>query len=127
METALFLAQIFAVALVVLGVSIFFNSQYYSKVFVEVMKDEALLFVTSLIILVVSTVIILVHNVWEWQWYVLITIIGWGGLVKAFLLLALPKQMLKMFGGIAKSKTLLMVGGLVAVVAGVVLGYFSFL
>ncbi|MFC1655737.1 hypothetical protein ACFL3C_02610 [Patescibacteria group bacterium] len=127
METTLFIAQILAVALFVLGASVFFNSRYYSKVYGDIMKNTALLFVTSLVILVVSTVIILVHNVWEWQWYVLITIVGWGGLVKAFLLLIFPKQTVKMFGGMVKSKMLLMFGGLVAVVIGVILGYFSFL
>ncbi len=127
METTLFLARILAVVYVVFGAGLFINSRYYSKVYGDFVKNCALLFVASLILLVVSTVIVLVHNIWEWQWYVIITVVGWVGLVKAFLFLVLPKKTVKIVGGVVKSKVLFITGGLIAVVIGVVLGYFSFL
>lgn len=127
METSLFIAQIFGVAYVIIGLGLFFNSQYYSKAYVEMMKNSALLMTVSLVALVVSIVIVLVHNVWEWQWYVIVTLLGWIGLVKAFLLVVFPKQMVGFSAAMLKNKIFVMLGGLFFTALGVVLCYFSFL
>jgi len=75
--------------------------------------------------LLIGLVLVLTHNVWVWDWMVIITVLGWAALIKGAVILLLPKSM-EYFQGWFKTKTLLMIASLVAIILGVVLGYFGF-
>lgn len=75
--------------------------------------------------LVIGLVLILAHNHWVQSWEVIITALGWLALIKGILLLWAPEEMGKMTEKMMKGKGTLVVGGVIALVFGVVLGYFG--
>ena len=91
-------------------------------------KNEALVFLITVLMLVLGSVLVLTHNVWEGAWWViLITILGWIVLVKGFLLAVFPKQILKMVAVVTGWKRLFLWAGIFYVTLGVVLLYYGFL
>ena len=88
------------------------------------MGDSGLMLFTSLVVLTAGVAVVLVHNVWIASWEVLITIVGWGMVLKGVLVALLPKEFEKMVAALMKHSWLLSVGGAIWVIGGLVLGYF---
>ncbi len=126
MELSLFLAQVLGIVLFVLGFGFICNAGHYKKMYAAMMKDEGLLFTITVLVLVLGTVLVLKHNVWESSWVVIITIVGWIGLLKGFLLAIFPKQIVGMSSKALKSTALFRVAGAFYLILGAVLLYFGF-
>ena len=73
----------------------------------------------------VGLLIIHYHNNWVNNWTVLVTIFGWIALVKGILLLAVPK-LSTIFKALHKSENIYKYIAPVAIILGVVFGYFGF-
>ena len=93
MELSIFLARIFALVYITVGVGMFLNPKYYQKMIDSVMKEHGLLYFGGVFALVFGFILVSSHNIWEKNWTVLITIIGWIALLKGFLLLLFPTVM----------------------------------
>lgn len=125
MELSVFLAKIIAVIYVVVGLGVLFNTTYYYKTTHSFMKDTGLMYVSGILALLVGVVFVLIHNNWTKDWTVIITLFGWLALVKGVLLLVFPK-IIKVFHTWLKKKSLFYFYGLMALILGVVFGYFGF-
>jgi hypothetical protein len=58
----------------------------------EVMTSRALLYVFGALALTGGLAIVLTHNVWIWDWPVIITIIGWLMMVRGTLRIVVPEK-----------------------------------
>jgi hypothetical protein len=127
MELSLFLGQVMSVVLVVVGLALLLRNGYYMKAYKSWTKDEGLMLFTTMILVVAGVALVLVHNVWVASWEVLITIIGWGMILKGALFAFLPKEFSKLVDSLMKMKWLLTFGGAVWVIGGLYLGYYVWL
>lgn len=84
------------------------------------------MFLGGMMALIIGFLIATYHNVWEMRWEVIITLLGWGSLVKGLMLLLAPQDMMKIMKIFLKIKHILTVGGIFVIVLGCVLGYFGF-
>ena len=123
METSVFIAKLFAVAYVVVGLGVLFNPGHYKKVFDDMMKSSSFIYLGGVMALIAGFLILNVHNVWVKDWTVVITVFGWLALVKGVLLLVVPQPLLK-FSQVLLKK--LWIVGIGALAMGVVFGYFGF-
>ncbi len=127
MELSLYLAQLMSVVLVVIGLALLLRNGYYVKAYKSWMKNEGLMLFTAMVTLVTGVVLVLAHNVWVASWEVLITIVGWGAVLKGVILLLLPKEMEKLINSLMKTKWLLPLGAVIWIVGGLYLGYYAWL
>jgi len=99
MDNTLFLAQLFGIYFLVMGVVIIVRNKEMSRVINSFINNEALGFVIGIFTLLIGLLIVLSHNVWEAGLAWIVTLIGWLTLLKgvAYLLLS-PKS----FAGVAK-------------------------
>jgi hypothetical protein len=126
MELSLYLAQLMSVPLVVLGLAFLLRNKYYAKAYKAWIGNEGLMLFTAMVVLVVGVALVLVHNVWVASWEVLITIVGWGMVLKGVLLALLPKEMDSLVATLMKKQGwILYFGGVLWVIGGLVLGYFG--
>ena len=125
MELSLYLAQLFSVVLVVVGLAILLRPGYHTKAYKSFFKNEGFAFFEGMTMLIVGLAIILVHNIWVASWEVLITIIGWAVLVKAVLFLFLPKEFENLVEKFMKAKWLLPLGGTIWIIGGLYLRYYA--
>lgn len=125
MELSLYLAQLLGVVLVVIGLALLLRTNHFQKMYQEIIKSEMMLILSGIFALVLGTVIVLSHNIWEASWVVILTIFGWMGVAKGVLLLLLPGEMAQMTSKWFKGKGLLIFAGVFYLLLGLVLGYFG--
>ena len=123
METSVLVAQILGLVYVVLGLGLLINGAYYKKAFDELLKSPAFMFFGGALAIVVGFLIVNVHNFWVKDWTVLITIIGWGALLKGVLIFLAPNFLIDFSRPMLKNINVLGSGVLIF---GLVMGYFGF-
>jgi len=125
MELSLYLAQLMSIVLVVIGLALLLRGKHYVKAYKAWMSDSGLMLFTAMVVLIAGVAIVIVHNVWIASWEVLITIVGWGMVLKGVLIALLPKEFEKLVAVLMKQSWLLPLGGVIWVVGGLFLGYFG--
>ena len=108
-----------------MGLGFLINGKYFRKMIDEMMKCSACMFFGGIMALVVGFLMVTYHNVWVYEWRVIITILGWLGLIKGVMLFLVPKPFMKFSEKIMKMKNLNVVA-VGALIFGGILGYFGF-
>ena len=126
MELSLFLAQVIGVVLFIVGFGFICNAKHYQKAFVAILKNEGIILFSSMFALILGTIIVLTHNIWETSWVVIITIFGWVGLLKGFSLAVFPKSAIKMSSAMLKTTGMFRLAGVFLMLFGGAMLYFGF-
>lgn len=124
MDTSIFLAKLFGATYLLVGLGVFMHQKYYKKMIQDLIKDKGFLYFSGISSFVVGMVIVLFHNIWVDSWPVLITILGWGALVKGAVRILRPDAVQKFAKWWINRLDLL--GG-VSLLLGVILSYYGFL
>lgn len=90
METSLFLAQIIGPSLVLVSLAWFWRPQSVSDMIVFIDANRAWIFFMGIIATVLGLAMVLVHNIWDGSWRTIITLFGWGILLKGIVRLFAP-------------------------------------
>ena len=109
MQSALFIAKIIGPIYVVFGVGLVLNPKIYQRVIQEFLNAYAIRYLAGFLALVFGLLIVQVHNVWEFHWAVVITIMGWMGIIKGVLLTVFPDTMTRLSERYTRSTHLLTV------------------
>lgn len=91
MDTTIFVAKIFAIAYLALGVGISLNGEYYKKMFRKMFENTTYIFFGGFLALVLGFTLITYHNVWTNDLSVLVTVVGYISFIKGLTLLIFPK------------------------------------
>ncbi len=126
MEHSVYLAQLLGPILVLLGLSYAFRLNSFPKLIKDFAKDSGLMHISVLLMMLGGVALILAHNVWEWGWPLIITILGWAVLLKGLLYAFFPGAMLKMATKMMKMKWIFVFAVLLWVVFGLGLTYYGY-
>lgn len=91
MDPSVFLAQFWGWYLIIIFLILSFNPVRIKQIFND-LKDEKFLILASSIAIIIGLLNILFHNIWEANWKVIITLIGWISLYVGLSLFIFPKQ-----------------------------------
>ena len=91
MDISLFLAKFWGWYLIIFFVILSFNPKRIRQIFDD-LKDEKFLIITSFMAIIIGLINILFHNIWELNWKLIITLIGWLALFKGLSLFVFPKR-----------------------------------
>ena len=125
MELSIFIAQLYAIAFVAIGLGMLFSSKYYLKAFDAMMKESGMIYFGGMMALIIGFLIVTRHNVWE-GWPIIITLFGWIAVLKGVSLIVFPNITMPMFKSWFKSKSFLHIMGVCTLLVGGFLGYVSF-
>lgn len=92
----------------------------------ELGSSRALMYISGLWSLLVGLIIVNLHQVWIWDWPVLITIIGWLAVIKGMLRLFFMEHVLIMARQMQRQKLIYTVIVILFFVIGVYLTYIGF-
>ena len=126
MQTSIFLARLLGPALLVVGIGILLNRNYYRGMTKEFVASRPLFYLAAVIGVLAGLTIVLVHNVWVLNWRVLITLFGWINLLRGAFSILLPEQSFAFGGRMMANKNMPMIPGVVALLIGLTLCYFGF-
>ena len=90
-ETSIFLAKFWGWYLIIFFLILSFNPKRIIQV-IKDLEDQKFVIVISFMSIVIGLLNILFHNIWENDWPLIITIIGWIALFIGLLLFIFPKR-----------------------------------
>ena len=91
MDISIFLAKFWGWYLIIFFLILSFNPKRIKQIFND-LNDEKFLIVTSFVAIIVGLLNILFHNIWEPNWKIIITLIGWVSLFIGLSLFIFPKR-----------------------------------
>jgi len=91
MEISIFLAKFWGWYLIIFFLILSFNPKRTRQIFND-LKDEKFLITSSFISIIIGLLNILFHNIWEPNWKLIVTLIGWFSLCIGLSLFVLPKR-----------------------------------
>ncbi|MBN2096297.1 hypothetical protein JW752_02745 [Candidatus Peregrinibacteria bacterium] len=126
MELSIFIAKLFAVVYLMVGLGMLLSPSYYQKAMADMLKNPIVFYLGGIMAALAGFLIVTYHNIWESSWVVVITIFGWLGLLKGFMFLVFPGHIAfwqKMF----KNKGHILIYSLVVLALGLFFGYYGFI
>lgn len=94
MEMSIFLAKFWGWYLIIFFVILSFNPSRIKQI-LEYLKDQKFAVMASFIAIIFGLINILLHNVWEADWTIIITLLGWAALIKGLTMFIFPQKAVK--------------------------------
>lgn len=126
MDSTLFLAQIWGPVIMAMGLGMYMSRAYYVKVYQDIDKNVFAALIFGMVAMAVGIAQVLYHNVWGSFPEILISILGWGTLVKGALFILMPNFVDKM-GDRWISMKLHPISGAITLIFGAYLTWFAYL
>jgi hypothetical protein len=125
MAIEILVARMFAILYLVIGIAGVMDKKYFLNMTNEIMKNPGLRFTWAMFAFVAGFLIISYHNVWT-GWPIIVTLIGWIGLIKGIMILLFPKMLEKKANMVFKG---VLAGAMpyICIILGLIVGYFGFL
>jgi len=127
MQTSVFLAQLIGPLLLVMGIGMVANTESYRTMAHEFLASRALIYIAGLLAFVPGLAIVLVHNVWAFDWRVIITLLGWLSLLGGLFRLLLPQKVTAVGSAMLARPRYLTGGGIAVLALGAILTVFGYL
>ena len=121
MEAPLIAAKILGTYLIVSGIFLLFRGKTIPALLKDFFGHPAIVYLTGVILIFLSSLMLIESNVWDGTWRTLITILSWAVLLKGLAYIFIPEKLHKLVS--AKILKTLNVYGIVAVAIGLFLFY----
>src|SRR3989344_7315216 len=88
MEISIFFARLWGSFFIIFGLLSIITRQLGRTI--EMTEDKAFVISTGYISFLMGLVTVILHNVWVWDWPVVITILGWSTMIKGITKIGFP-------------------------------------
>ena len=127
MQTSVFLAQLIGPMLLVMGIGMVADAESYRAMAREFLASRALIYIAGLLAFLPGLAVVLVHNVWAFDWRLIITLLGWLSLIGGIFRLLLPQQVTAVGSAMLARRHTLTGGGIAVLVLGAILTVVGYL
>jgi hypothetical protein len=127
MQTSIFLAKLIGPTALLIGLVILLNPSRVKAMAREVLQGEAFIFLAGIITLPVGLALVNTHNIWTWDWRVVITLLGWLSVIGGASRLAFGDQVKAIGAKMIDNKSGLVVQGALMSLIGAWLSYVGYL
>ena len=127
MERSRCIAKLIGPICIAGGVGMLFNTAVFKSMFERGLPDHLLIYLAGFIALTAGLAIVVLHNKWECNWTVIVTLFGWLATIGGIVRMVAP-QVVEQFGEqIIAHPNFFVIDGSVALLLGVLLSYFGYL
>jgi hypothetical protein len=91
MDNSIFLAKFWGWYLIIFFLILSLNPKRIKQIFND-LKDEKFLIISAFIAIIIGLLNIIFHNIWELNYKLIITLLGWFSLIIGLALFVLPKR-----------------------------------
>jgi hypothetical protein len=127
MHNSIFIARLAGPVLALVGLAILLRPQAFRAVLQSFMASPATLYLTGFLALIGSVALVLVHNLWVLDWRIIITVLGWVGVVKGAVIIVQPQSILSLGRVFAARRDAVLVTAAANFIIGLILSYFGYL
>jgi hypothetical protein len=126
MERSRFIAKLIGPICIAGGAGMLFNTAVFKAMFERGLHDHLLIYIAGLIALTSGLAILALHNTWECNWTVLITLFGWLATIGGIVRMVAPQFIEQLGERIIGHANFFVIDGWIAVLLGVLLSYFAY-
>jgi len=123
MEHSIFLAKLVGPYCIIVALAFLLNRQNYDLVVEGMLSNAGVRCIGGMIGLLIGLLLVNTHNVWEYSWVVIITLMGWIALIKGITLFVFPNHFIKFAESYTKKKNVVKVQLCLTFVFGLLLTY----
>jgi hypothetical protein len=91
MELSIVIARIIGIVYLSFGLGLVLSNRYYKREVINLYDNASYILFIGILASAIGSLIITYHNIWEWNWRVLVTIYGWMALIEGILVLIFPR------------------------------------
>jgi hypothetical protein len=91
MDLSILIARIIGIVYFSFGLGLIFSNRYYKREIINIYDNASYILFVGILASVIGYLVISYHNIWEWNWRLLITIYGWLALIEGILVLIFPR------------------------------------
>jgi hypothetical protein len=126
MATSIYLAKLMGPVFLAVGLGLLFNAATYRKLAAEFVESSALIYLSGVLLMLGGVALVLAHNVWRLDWPLLITLLGWLGIIGGAGRIILPQGLQELRRDIVESGIALTIACVIWLAIGVVLCFFGY-
>jgi hypothetical protein len=126
MQRSIYLAKLIGPIFVVIGVGMLLNTHLYLVMAEQGLRSYVLIYLSGILTLTAGLALVLAHNVWEADWRLIITLLGWLGVIGGTFRILWPQEVVEVGRAVIAHSEALMFGGFFVLVLGGVLSYYSY-
>ena len=126
MERSRFIAKLIGPICIAGGAGMLFNTAVFKAMFERGIHDHLLIYVAGLLALTSGLAILALHNKWECNWTVIITLFGWIATIGGIVRMVAPQLIERIGERIIAHPNFFVIDGWIAVLLGVLLSYFAY-
>ena len=93
MATSQFLAGLIGPTMLIVALTMLFNRRTFNEVTRELLERKSLIFMAGILSLVAGLAIVNTHNVWTFNWPLIITIVGWLAVAGGIMRISMPDRL----------------------------------
>lgn len=124
--TSKFLSKIIGIYLIIISMAMLINMHQFASHVNNLITDAPLMFVTGFFTLIFGIIMVVSHNVWQWNWRVMVTIVAWVVLFKGLYLIFYPQLINKMTILFIQNASFSYTATAIDFVLGLLFSYFGF-
>ena len=126
MGVSIFIARILGPYCLIVALGGLLNLKAYQRVIDGFITNAAMVYIGGVLALLFGLLILQYHHIWTLNWRVIITIMGWMGIIKGMYLILFPSSLTKVAKFYQKSPIFLASHLVLALVLGVILTAFGY-
>ncbi|MGH6737347.1 MAG: hypothetical protein ACRECX_14920, partial [Methyloceanibacter sp.] len=123
MSTSRYIARLMGPILLIMGLGMVIEHETVSKLSQEFLSNLSLIYLAGILTLLAGLAIVNAHNVWTQDWRVIITVLGWLGVLGGLFRILLPSQVRTLGTGFATNANAMIIGGIFVLVIGAILAW----
>lgn len=93
MDKSKFLSKAMGIYFIIVSIALILNMKQMTYLMSGYITSPSLLFTTGIITVILGILLVLYHNIWQWNWTVIITVLSWLILVKGISIILFPHFM----------------------------------
>jgi hypothetical protein len=123
MTTSKYIARLMGPVLLAMGLGMVIENETMRALAQEFLTNRGLIYLSGILTLLAGLAIVNAHNLWVPDWRVIVTVLGWLGIVGGVLRILLTGQVQALGTGIASHAAAVIAGGLATLALGGVLAF----
>ena len=126
MPASIFIAKLLGPMFFVVAIALALREQTYRGILQDFIRSPALVYLAGFLGLLSGLALVLTHNVWVADWRVIITVIGWMAIVRAFATIFAPQLIVALGSKLLQQRWTFLGAAVVNLLIGLVLSYFGY-
>jgi len=126
MDRSRFLGKVIGIYCILLSIAMFTQMQQFMDYVNRLLNDNPLMFVSGFFTLILGILLIVTHNIWQWSWRTLITLVAWIVFLKGATIIFFPQFIDRLSMHFVQSTSFAYCAAGLDLILGLVLCYFGF-